>query len=288
MKISVISPDLGDATSIYRAMGPYKKLKDKFDIEFYAGKSGFFLWDTILNSDVIMLQRPYTSQHATIAQCVKSCGKKLIVDFDDQLDVVPSFNPHYEAFEKCRPHLEACVRLADVTTVSTPALQKAVQLWGGERVEIVRNAIDDSLLKALGKRPRKKVLAWRGSNTHIADLELAKPIIEKFISDGYEIAFFGFRPPFSYAFKHKFYPVSDYCQYLATLDALSPEYLVATLVDHPFNHSKSDIAAQECWAVGAKLIHNGIGEFAGLPEWQEPRKLSDMNALRIDILNSLM
>jgi hypothetical protein len=40
--------------------------------------------------------------------------------------------------------------------------------------------------------------------------------------------------------------------------------------------------------VGAKLIHNGIGEFAGLPEWQEPRKLSEMNALRIDILNSLM
>ena len=288
MKISVIAPDLGDATSLYRAMGPYKKLPKEFEVAFFSGKNGFFLWDAILNYDVVLLQRPYTKQHATIAQCVKSCGKKLIVDYDDQLDVLPNFNPHHEAFSECRPFLEACVRLADVTTVSTPALQKAVQRWGGERVELVRNAIDDELAKAFGKKPRTNTVVWRGSNTHIADLELAKAPLEEFMAKGYEVAFFGFRPPYSYAFKHKYYPVSDYCQYMATLDALAPAYMVVTLVDHPFNHSKSDVAAQECWTIGAKLIHNGIGEYAGLPEWQKPRLLSEANAQRIDVLHSLM
>jgi hypothetical protein len=287
MKISVISPDLGDACSLYRALGPYRKLQHLFDIEYFAGKSGFFLWDTILNADVVLLQRPYTKQHATIAQCVKACGKKLLVDWDDQIDVVPAWNPNCQAFADCLPNLEAISALADCVTVSSVALKHAAQRWGGKRVELVRNAIDDSLIETFGKHNRKQIIAWRGSNTHIPDVEIAKPHLENFISKGYEVAFFGDRPNWSYAIKHKFFPVSDYCQYMATLDALAPEYMIFTLADHPFNHSRSDIAAQECWTIGAKLIHNNLGEFEGLPERQAPRKLSEMNALRIEILRSL-
>lgn len=288
MKISVISPDLGDSCSLYRTLGPYRKLEGIFDISYFAGKSGFFLWDAILNADVILLQRPYTMQHATIAQCVKSCGKKLLVDWDDDLSCVSEWNPHVSAFKDCLKHLEVCAKLSDCVTVSSEALKHASQRWGATRVEIVRNAIDDALVAVMGKKQRKNVVAWRGSNTHIADLEIAKPILEDFMAKGYEVAFFGDRPNWSYAFKHKYFPVSDYCQYMATLDALAPSYMVVTLVDHPFNHSKSDIAAQECWTIGAKLIHNGIGEYAGLPEWQEPRLLSEANAQRIDIFRSLM
>ncbi len=284
MKLGIITPDAFDACSLYRSVGPYMKMP--VELSVYSGKNGFCLWEAVLKNDIILLQRPYTPQHATIAQTIKAVGKKLIVDWDDQLDVVPQWNPHVQAFANCLPNLEAVAQLADVVTVTTAPLKHAAQRWGAKRVDIISNAIDDSL--KLPKRERTKTLAWRGSNTHVADVELAKDAILKAAADGYAIAFFGDRPPWAYQIQHKYYGVSDYVQYMATLAQLAPEYLIVTLADHPFNHSKSDIAAQECWAVGAKLIHNGIGEFAGLPEWQEPRKLSEMNALRIDILNSLM
>jgi hypothetical protein len=59
------------------------------------------------------------------------------------------------------------------------------------------------------------------------------------------------------------------------------------LVDNIFNQGKSDVAALECYLIGAKLIHSNIGEFKGLPEVGTPRWLSDVNHLRLELINSL-
>jgi hypothetical protein len=87
--------------------------------------------------------------------------------------------------------------------------------------------------------------------------------------------------------KYRQFPVSDYSNFICLLNSLAPEYLVVPLVDHPFNRAKSDVAAQECYLVGAKLMHNGTGEFAGLPESGTPRWLSEVNPLRQQIIEEL-
>jgi hypothetical protein len=79
----------------------------------------------------------------------------------------------------------------------------------------------------------------------------------------------------------------DYTNYITVMNALAPEYVLVPLADHPFNHAKSDVGAQEAYLIGAKLIHNGIGEYKGLPETGKPRWLSEVNALRTKILRSL-
>jgi hypothetical protein len=80
----------------------------------------------------------------------------------------------------------------------------------------------------------------------------------------------------------------DYANYIAVMNMLAPEYVIVPLAEHPFNHAKSDIGAQEAYLIGAKLIHNGIGEYAGLPEVGKPRWLSEANVIRTKILRGLV
>jgi hypothetical protein len=177
------------------------------ELHVFNGGAGFLLWEAVMRSDIVVLQRPCYEQQLGIATIVKACGKKLIVDWDDNLCQLPSWNPHKDAFLGCAPHVEALAKLADVVTVSSKALVA--------------------------------------------------------------------------------YDIMDYTNYITVMNALAPEYVLVPLADHPFNHAKSDVGAQEAYLIGAKLIHNDIGEYKDLPETGKPRWLSEVNALRTKILRSL-
>jgi hypothetical protein len=256
-------------------------------INLYDGKKGFFLWQTILECDAIMLHRPFTSQQANIAQTIKASNRPLIVDWDDDLTALPPWNPNRHHYEKCQPALEAIASLADVVTVTCQPMAEKARQWGAKNVLIIPNAIDDHF-KSLPSKPRTKRVVWRGSNTHSSDIETCRPALKEFAEKGYEVCFFGDVPAWAFEVpNYRHFPVSDYCNFLTTMHSAAPEYMVVGLVDHPFNHSKSDIAAQEAYLIGAKLLHNGVGQFAGLPETSEPRWLSDVNHLRANMLRSL-
>jgi hypothetical protein len=99
----------------------------------------------------------------------------------------------------------------------------------------------------------------------------------------------GDAPAWAYQLRHRHFGVTDYANYIVTLHKLAPEIVAVPLADHPFNHAKSDIGAQEAFAVGAKLWHNGIGEFAQhkLLECCDVRWLSSVQHLRKEIIESL-
>lgn len=264
-------------------------MKLPYELSVYDGKKGFFLWEAMLKNQLFVVQRPHSEQMLGIIRALKAYSFPVIVDWDDELSCVPPWNPFKKHFEACLPVLQHSAKLADVVTVTTEALaQKAIE-WGAKRVEIIQNAIDDVIYKSITqKAERTKYVAWRGSDTHHADLEVCKPTIVEMCKNGYTAAFFGMLPSWAYEVKHKHFPVADACVYLANLNALAPEYFICCLVDHPFNHAKSDIAAQEAYLVGAKLIHNGVGAYSGLPELTKPRLLSETNKQRIDLIRSIV
>lgn len=284
--ISLICPDTGDACSIYRAVGPYSRLEG-VNVVPYAGKTGFFLWQAIMFADIVMLQRPHTEQTLHIAETVRASGKPLIIDWDDDLTAVPPWNPHYKNFKDCKPTLQQFCKLANVVTVSTEPLAAVIRDLGAADVRVIPNGIDDTW-KRLPRLPRRRIAAWRGSNTHDADVEVGKQTFLDFKAKGYEIAFFGDPPRWAWELGEvRKFPVADYTNYICLLNSLAPEYLVVPLVDCAFNRSKSDVAAQEAWLVGAKLIHNNVGAFEGLPESGPIRWLSEVNPLRKKIIDEL-
>lgn len=283
-QLSIIAPDLTDACAIYR-VNPYEKLG--IETESFSGKIGFQLHRAVMNAPMCLLQRPWTSQHVSIAHTIKDCGKKLILDFDDLLSELPIYNPNAHHFKDCLPNLKALCSLADGVTVASKYLAECAEQWGAKKVVYVPNAIDDSL-KGIYRAPeRKKSLLWRGSSTHHGDVESGKQTFFDFAAKGYEIIFFGDRPSWGYQLDHKHYGVVDYVNFLSSMARLAPEYVFVPLVDNNFNHAKSDCAASEAYLIGAKLIHSNIGEFKGLPEVGEPRWLSDVNHKRMELINSL-
>jgi hypothetical protein len=284
MKLSVICPDTTDACAIYRAH-PWAKLG--VQTEFYSGKNGFQLWQAVISADVVLLQRPWTSQNIGIAKTIKDAGKQLLLDYDDDLSCLPAWNHNAHHFEGCLPHLQSLCSLADAVTVATPALAAAVTAWGAKRVVIVPNAIDDSL-RGIVRHPRKPVVLWRGSGTHSADLESGREYLTE-INKTHELVFFGDKPAWAYTLRHRFFAVTDYCNMLTTMATLAPEIMAVPLVDHPFNHAKSDVAAQEAALIGAKLWHNGVGEFRQhkVNEIPEIRWLSSVQHLRAELIQSL-
>jgi hypothetical protein len=284
MKLSIIAPDTTDACAIYRAH-PWAKLG--VETEFYSGKLGFQLWQAVISADVVLLQRPWTVQNVNIARTVKDAGKKLLLDYDDDLSCLPAWNPNAHHFKGCLPHLHTLCSLADAVTVATPALAQAAAAWGASRIAVVPNAIDDGM-RGIVRHPRNPIMLWRGSGTHSADLEEGRAYLTE-MNKTHEIVFMGDKPAWAYTLRHRHFGVTDYVNYLTTMATLAPDIVAIPLVDHPFNLAKSDVGAIEAALIGAKLWHNGVGEFRqhAVNEIPNIRWLSDVNYLRSEVLNSL-
>jgi hypothetical protein len=287
MKLSIISPDLGEACYIYRGRA-WTQLG--VDYRTYDGKKGFHLFDAVMFADSVLMCRPWNAQHVGIARTIKDAGRALLLDFDDDYSRLPPWNPNAHHFKDCLPHLNALVQLADAITVTTKALADAVCEWGADakKIVIVPNAIDDSWKTMKPKKDRNPMVLFRGSNTHSADLDVGRQYLTE-MNKTHEIVFFGEPPAYAYTLRHRVFSVTDYSNFIVSMNNLAPEIMAVPLADHPFNHAKSDVAAQEAALIGAKLWHNGVGEFRqhAVNEIPKARWLSDVNHLRSEVLNSL-
>jgi hypothetical protein len=262
-------------------------MKLDVDLKVFNGAEGFHLWEAVLWADVVVIQRPYTDQMVSVATVVKELGRPLVVDWDDDLSCVPDWNPHIESFANALPNLIKLSQMADVVTPSSTAIQKKVISWGGKRVELVKNAIDD-IFKTLPKLPRKDHIVWRGGASHQKDMDIAKDML-KAMSHKNTIIFLGDKPEWASELRQvKTVGILDYANYIMLLNQLAPKMMVLPLVDCPFNHARSDIGAQEAYLVGAEVWHNHIGEYKNLPTKGTPRWLSETNAQRMQILESLV
>jgi len=285
-RLNIIAPDM-DACYIYRGHC-YEKLFP--DAKVFVGKTGFQLWHAIMGAEVIFLQRPFSAQHVGIARTIKDSGRALLLDFDDDYSRLAPWNPNAHHFKDCLPNLNALVQLADAITVTTKALADAVFEWGADakKIVIVPNAIDDSWKTMKPKKERNPMILFRGSNTHSADLDVGRQYLTE-MNKTHEIVFFGEPPAYAYTLRHRVFSVTDYSNFIVSMNNLAPEIMAVPLADHPFNHAKSDVAAQEAALIGAKIWHNNVGEFRQhvVNEIPNIRWLSDVNHLRSEVLNSL-
>lgn len=285
IKVSLILPVSHDACSIYRGLGPYMRMPIEYKV--FDGSAGFALWEAVMFGDVIFMQRPCSEQMVAIAQIIKNVGKKLIIDWDDNLSILPEWNPHVRQFDGCLPHLQKLAQIADVVTVSSVELLERVTEWGAKNPKLIPNAIDDSF-KLLPKVPRSNRIVWRGGPSHQGDLDMAKDVIIDFGKEN-EIVFMGDAPSWVAEVKHhKIIKLLDYINYIMLLNSLAPQLLLVPLIDCAFNAARSDVAAQEAFLVGADIWHNNVGSYKNLPTKGTPRWLSDMNKIRMQILRKLI
>lgn len=279
LKVLVLSPVPTDTTSLYRAIGPLSRLvaQRKVQMQFAPEVN----WATISPTDVVFMQRPFTNAHFQMARMVKLQGKPLVVDYDDFLFDVPSWNPTRARFgaENIQKNMAEIIAMADQVMVSTEDLKRLLSPLN-DNIHVVPNAYHTHLFahyQGKWSEPPKKIVLWRGSNTHEKDVfSVAESLVRvarahpdwMFTFLGTD--FWQLRESLGKQYVHV--PAVDPLEYFQAIHDIRGRIMITPLVDCEFNRAKSNIA----WLEGTHAGMACLGP--DFPEWKRPGCLNYSNA----------
>lgn len=271
-------PNTADGTSFYRGCGPLSLLRKTKDVNLIFANP--ITWATVSMCDMAFLQRPFAPEHLQIAQMVKDCKRPLWVDYDDFLLGVPDDNPVHTLYmnKGVQATIGRILGMADVITVSTQRLKDLYsaifrEVTGKDlpgKFYVVPNAFNTDLLEFDPKPKDHKLVCWRGTNTHQADLACyAGEIIEVAATHtDWTFNFVGYNPWFITRVLPKKQCIVtealDILEYFRFMRITKPAIQVVPLDSSEFNHCKSNIAWLESAACGTVTLA------PDWPEWRRP------------------
>lgn len=275
-KILILSPDIHDPSSFYRAAGPFGMLQRMGLVEIAFARE--VSWAVMNPYHVVFFHRPNTPDHAKLVRVAKAFGCKVWVDFDDDLWDIPLDNPAYDAMTEANKRAAAtCCSLADIVTVSTEPLERKIrEVTAATKVTVIPNALHDDVFGGVAAPvSENKTILWRGSATHTNDVySVAAGILsiaKEFPDWGW--VFMGWRPwilgDMLAQENVQVIPQVSIVEYLTELARRRPGIHMVPLSDNPLNRSKSNIAYLESsWISGSIVVA------ADLPEFKKPGVLS--------------
>lgn len=262
MKVLVVDQNPDDACSWYRCSGPWTALsRGGIHVEFDLAPD----WYKVRQFDWLFVSRPHKESDIAAIKAAKWHGVKVWVDFDDDLLNLPPENPARLVFSRPQPTLviRRSVDLADLVSVSTDKLFEVFTkvIGNSEKIRVIPNALDPGFLasRQLTKPGKGKVVLWRGSSTHQADLQYYKYEILSAASKFPETLwmFMGSEPWFANEFpagKCRVMPPLTLQKYFDLLASLHGDIGIVPLQKSQFNSCKSTIAAMELSFAGAACV----------------------------------
>jgi len=350
MTIGILVNNESPATDFYRTVGTFSRLSKahpKYKIVNIRPDSK---WEDYFQCDTMIFSRPNGDSMLGLIRDYKRMRRdgKVIFDHDDLLTNVPLTNPaalHFNRDDVKKTVVDS-FEYADHVIVSTPVLKEAFKQWHWD-ITVIPNGVDlkttpftdkiqnNPAARIKAARPKEfdgspnpdkllKIL-WRGSMTHMEDLKTVDSFWKwATLNETTNIGWIGILK----AYVETHYPgilSRDWrpfvFHYFEELRNTGADYGVFPLVDHPFNHAKSNIFAMEMLVAGivpyapagfAEFAHPGvrhydgsaglIKEFMGLikddanyritieegRQWiTENRDVEKLNLKRVEILENL-
>ena len=257
--INLASP----TTDYYRSVNPFMKLRQKVAIEISYLNPDTVKWYDFYNCDVVLFQRPNGDQILGMISEVKKMGKKVILDHDDLLHEVSQANPSSVHFNKevVKKSVERAFVYADHVITSTPYLKEFYsQYYDENKITIIPNAIDLQTTPFVAVKrdktiePKKRIM-WRGSMTHIEDLQTVELFWKWLLTkETVEVAFCGLPDWLGKTLYPKAVHVAwnnSLFQYSEMMAKSNPHYGIFPLTNDNFNQSKSNNFAMEMLVAGA-------------------------------------
>jgi len=267
-EILFLSYDKNDACSWYRSAGIAADLRKQsgLSITSVSWKDIDLDWSTILQFDIVMIQRPYTRQSLDLCRYVKALNVALWIDYDDNLFAVPIENKAYHIYnnQANQGNIKGILNLADVVSVTTEDL-KAAYLPFNSNIQVIPNAFNDSVFKREQWSERSKLAVWRGTDTHILDVWSYAQAISQATEEhpDWQFLFWGFEPYMLSTTENKgFKEGQDIILYHSNLQRMKPAVMQIPLQDNVFNRCKSIVSVIEGSYAGAVSI---IPDFWDVP-----------------------
>lgn len=218
-------------------------------------------WSVILQHDIIMLQRPFSTESLKIASFIKMCGSKLWIDYDDNLLDVNVDNKVYPFYKRpdIRKNIIEFISMADILTVTTPYLKKAYSEYN-KNIHIVPNAVNETIERNL--KDRTKTVFWRGTDSHLFNLWSFGSKITNAMKEfkDWNFDFMGYYPWFLES-GFGYLESTDLILYFKTIQNIAPSVFHAPLFKDNFNVCRSNISYLEGSFAGAVCIIPDFWEY---------------------------
>lgn len=274
MRILFFTPNSIDSCSFYRSGGiaPDITRQTGYKIDTRTLKDSVFHWQSLLQYDIVMMQRPYTTDALEIGKYVKKLGRKLWIDHDDNLLNLPRENRMAQTMTvKSKNNFRELLQIADVVSVTTDALAADFREYN-PNIHVIPNAHNDMVFGTeRSKRKRSDLVLWRGSDTHVRDIMLYADHISLAINNfpSHAFVFAGFDPwMIELQDNLQVLPSTDPLLYFETMIRLAPKLLHVPLQNTLFNRCKSNIAWMEATYFGAVCVA------PQMDEWIKPGALN--------------
>jgi len=265
INLGIITPNVSDACSWYRTLGPWNAFRKQFKNVNLVIPSRVD-WSSAGQIDVAYMQRPFLPEHATTAMILAKSGVPLWIDFDDDLWDVPQWNPASKHFrnEQCGQVLKEVSQWAHTITATTADLASAIADRTGKQVVVVPNALHDRY-PLRQPNPDKLIFWWRGGKQHRNDHHMTAVLFDEAAKvPGAEFWVIGDDPFWTDRLPTGTVTVVpdalDVVFYHETLLAKNPSILLYGLENCHFNRAKSSCSWLEATMAGSIVVG---------PRWQE-------------------
>lgn len=283
----------------YRTWYPYEFIKDNF--EWIQHSFGFPVKNPIINEpDVMFIQRATHEFFPKWIEFMRSQGKKVVYDIDDDLWHIPSSNlagRHYPPKELRK--VDAVIKACDAITCSTIPLKHWLEKHTGKPTFVIPNHVWHKELEVKPKNEKIKI-GWAGSYTHNGDFDyhLVK-FLRELPKDKVEFSCVGFMPQFMNDFA-KLVPWIDFKEYHNEFVKLNWDIGIIVAEENNFNTCKSNIKYLEysqakCVSVAhnvypyATTIEHGVDGFLvsnTKTDWKQYiNQLIENDTMRLDMAN---
>lgn len=255
--MSLLTGSPTDATSFYRAIGPFSRLRETFEFNVMFNRE--LSWATLSWSNILFMHRPDNVNHVQVAKIARKMGRKVWIDFDDDMTCVPTDNPCFKDALAAKPWAIECLKIADVVTVTTEAMKENFSKWN-KNIHVIPNGVDSRIFKGPEKTEPNKLILWRGTPTHDRDLWTYASAITRALEKhpDWRIIFLGYNPWFiTNHLKDSQYTLiegQELLSYFELIQKMKPDIMIVPLHDSPFNRAKSNIAWLEGSMAGAAVV----------------------------------
>ena len=242
--------------------------------------------------DIMVFNRFYEGTLMEYVKFLKSIGKTVIYETDDNYEAIDENNPFMKIKDVGVLSSRELIGMADGVTVSTPELKAEIHNFFPEKeIYIVPNALDFTQYKIRKGGNKKLRIGFQGSHVHVQDLLMVVDAVAELQKEyGFEFYIFGIDDQpfkklnkFCVDYKDKKWkwiedfprlyekleqmeyvhvPSAPYEEFRDKLSELNLDIGIAPLMDTRFNRSKSCLKFYEYAAIGTVTLASKVEPYA--------------------------
>lgn len=251
LKILIYDPNPNDGAGFCRTSIPFNSLR-KFGVEISFTNDPS--WAQIQANDLLFLHRPIEDKLIGAMEMAYLFGKPVWTDFSDNYREV---TPDHPMYRQIRAKIELMDKITAASTVFTVHQETMLETF--PKAIVIPHGIPDEFLKwrKAPKFPKKKVICWRGSDTHTGSITQYASQLVKLSNEfpEWQWKFIGYTPwqlsEIKYQSSLPFIPAPAFWHKLSNE---SPAILVVLHADNQFAKDRGTEAGDEAAFAGSTLI----------------------------------